>query len=117
MGLACTTSALTHMPISYETCQSLYRAENELTFTFHTHTKVHMANPLITETQRALEALNPNKGAGTDGIFPKAVATLSPYIDPTISSIVYLSLRTSQVPDDWHRSIVTPVAKALLTTD
>ncbi len=117
MGLACTTSALSHMPISYETFQGLYHADNEFTSTFHTQPKVHNANPLITETERALEVLNPNKGAGTDGIFPKAVATLSPNIVPTLSSIVYLSFQTSQVPDDWHRTIFTPVAKSLLTTD
>ncbi len=41
-----------------------------------------MVNPHITEseTQRALEALNPNKGAGPDELFLKALKTLSPYI-------------------------------------
>ncbi len=46
-----------------------------------------MANPHVTEseTQRALEALNPNKGADPNGHFPKALKTLSPYIAPTLS--------------------------------
>ncbi len=61
-----------------------------------------MATPHITEseTQRALEALNPNKGAGPDGLFPKALKTLSPNIAPTLSRIFKLSLQTSQVPDE-----------------
>ncbi len=36
----------------------------------------------------ALEALNPNKGAGPDGLFPKALKTLSPYIAPTLSRLL-----------------------------
>ncbi len=72
-----------------------------------------MANPHITEseTQRTLEALNPNKGAGPDGLFPKVLKTLSPYIAPTLTHIFNLSLQTSQIPDDWRHTIVTPVAK------
>ncbi len=38
------------------------------------------------ETQRALEALN--KGAGPDGLFPKALKTLSPYKALTLSRIL-----------------------------
>ncbi len=78
-----------------------------------------MANPHITEseTQRALESLNPNKGAGPDGLFPKALKTLSPYIAPTLSRIFNLSLQTSQIPDDWRHAIVTPVAKTPRTAD
>ncbi len=58
-----------------------------------------MATPHITEseTQTALEALNPNKGAGPNGLFPKALKTLSPYIAPTSSRIFNLSLQTSQM--------------------
>ncbi len=78
-----------------------------------------MANPHITEpeTQRALEALNPNKGAGPDGLFLKALKTLSPCIAPTLSRIFNLSLQTSQIPDDLRHAIVTPVVKASHTTD
>ncbi len=32
---------------------------------------------------------------------------------PPLSSILNLSLQTSQIPNDWRRAIVTPVAKAL----
>ncbi len=72
-----------------------------------------MVTPHITEseTQRALESLNPNKGAGPDGLFPEALKTLSPYIAPTLSRIVNLFLQTSQIHDDWRHAIVTPVAK------
>ncbi len=74
-----------------------------------------MATPHITEseTQRALEALNPNKGAGPDGLFPKSLKTLSPYIAPTLSRISNHSLQTSQIPDEWLHAIVTLVAKRL----
>ncbi len=53
-----------------------------------------MANPHITEleTQTALEALNPYKGAGSDGLYSIALKTLSPYIAPTLSRIFNLSL-------------------------
>ncbi len=73
-----------------------------------------MANPHITEseTRRALEVLNPNKGASPDGLFPKALKTRSLYIAPTLPRIFMLSLQTSQIPDDWRHAIVTPVAKA-----
>ncbi len=50
----------------------------------------------------ALEALNSNKGAGPDGLFPKALKSLSPYIAPSLSHIFNLSLQTSQIPDHWH---------------
>ncbi len=78
-----------------------------------------MTTPLFkeSETQRAFETLNPNKGAGPDGLFLKALKTLSPYIAPTLSHIFHLSLQTSQIPDDWRCAIVTLVAKAPRTAD
>ncbi len=87
--------------------------DNGSTPTFHPRTEIRMANPHITEseTQRALEALNPNKGAGPDGLFLKALKTQSPYIAPTLSRIFNLSLQTSQIPDDWRRAIVTLLQK------
>ncbi len=85
----------------------------------YTDTEVHMAKPLITEsvTQRTLEALNPNKGAGPSGLFPIVLKTLSPYIAPTLSRIFHVSLQTSQIPDDGRHAIVTPVPKAHRTVD
>ncbi len=78
-----------------------------------------MATPHITEseTQRTLEALKPNKGAGPDGLFPKALKTRSPYIAPTLSLVLKLSLQTSQIPDVWRHAVVTPDRKAPRTAD
>ncbi len=102
-----------------QTFQSFYRTDKGSTPTFHPRTELSMATPHITEseTQRALESLNPNKGAGPDGLFPKALKTLSPYIATTLTRIFKLSLQTSQIPDDWRHAIVTPVTKAPHTTD
>ncbi len=96
--------------------QGFYCTDKGSTPTFHPRTDVHMANPLITvsETQRAL---NPNKGTGPDGLFVKALKTLSPYLSPTISRIFNLSLQTSQISDDWRHAIVTPVTKTPRTAD
>ncbi len=98
--------------------QGFFRKDKGYTPTFHRRTEIRMANPHITEskTQRVLEALNSNKGAGPDGLLPKALKTLSLCISPTLSHIFNL-LQTSQIPDEWRHAIVTPVAKALRTTD
>ncbi len=50
------------------------------------------------------------------GFFPETLKTRSPYIAPTLAYF-YLSLRTSNVHDDWRHAIVTPVAKAPHTAD
>ncbi len=93
--------------------QGFYRTSKGSTPTFHPRTEIHLANPHITEseTQTALEALNPNKRAGPGGLFPKALKTLSPYIAPTFSLIFKLSLQIFQTPDDRRHAIVTSVAK------
>ncbi len=72
-----------------QTFQSFYRTDKGSTPTFPPRTEISMATPHITEseTQRVLQSLNPNKGAGPDGLFPKALKTLSPYIAPTLSRI------------------------------
>ncbi len=82
--------------------QRFYRKDKGSTPTFHPRIEIRMANPHITEseTQRALEALNPIKGAGPDGLFLKALKTLSPYIAPTLSRILNLFLQTSLIPSD-----------------
>ncbi len=78
-----------------------------------------MANTHITESeiQRALEALNLNGGTGPDGLFPKTLKTLSPYIAPSLSRIFKISLQTSQISDDWRHAIATPVANTPRTAD
>ncbi len=51
-------------------------------------------------------------GANFDGLFPKVLKTLGPYITPTLSRISNLSLQNSPIPDDWLQAIVAPIAKA-----
>ncbi len=76
-------------------------------------TQTNMADPLITELEirRALDGLNPHKGAGPDGLFPKALKALNSQIAPVLARMFNLSPQTAQVPDDWRRAIVTTVAK------
>ncbi len=64
------------------------------------------------EVRRALDGLNPHKGAGPDGLFPKVLKALHSHIAPVLARMFKLSLQTAQVPEDWHRAIVTPVAKS-----
>ncbi len=45
--------------------------------------------------------------------FPKQFKFQSPYKAPTIFRIFYLSLQTSQIPDDWRHAIVTPSCKSI----
>ncbi len=50
-------------------------------------TQTYMANPLITELEvrRALDGLNPHKGAGPDGLFPKVLKALNSQIAPVLA--------------------------------
>ncbi len=72
-----------------------------------------MADPLITELEvrRALDGLNPHKGAGPDGLFPKVLKALNSYIAPVLARMFNLSIQTVQAPEDWRRAIKTPVTK------
>ncbi len=73
-----------------QTFQSFYRTDKGSTPTFHPRTDTRMATPpphiTESETQAALEALNPNKGAGPGGLFLKALinpeSLHSPYTLP-----------------------------------
>ncbi len=91
-----------------QTFQSFCRTDKGPAPIFHPRTEICMANPHTTESeaQRALEALNPNKGAGPDGLFPKALRTLSHYIAPTLSRIL-----TS--PSKPPRSLMTSATPSL----
>ncbi len=82
---------------------------------FQPRTQTYMADALITELEvrRALDGLNPHKGASPDGLFPKVLKALNSHIAPVLFNI---PLQTAQVPDDWRRAIVTPVAKRPRTT-
>ncbi len=72
--------------------------------------QTYMADPLITELEvrRALDGLNPHKGAGPDGLFPSSKHS---HIAPVLARLFNLALQTCQVPEDWRRAIVTTVAK------
>ncbi len=85
----------------------------------NTASYVNMADPLITELEarRALDGLYTHKGAGPDGLFPKTLKALNSHIVPVLARIFNLSLQTAQVPEDWRRAIVIPVAKSPRTTD
>ncbi len=48
---------------------------------------------------------------GPGGLFPKVLKALNSHIAPVLARMFYLSLQTAQVPEDWRRAIVTPVAK------
>ncbi len=49
-----------------------FREDEGSTPVLQPHRQTNMADPLITELEirRALDGLNPNKGAGPDGLFP-----------------------------------------------
>ncbi len=91
-----------------QTFQSFYRTDKGSTPTFHPRTEIRMAAPNITEseTQTVLEALNSNKGAGPNGLFPKALKARSPFIAPALSRIL-----TS--PSKPPRSLMTGVTPLL----
>ncbi len=67
-----------------------------------------MANPHIKEpeTQRPLKDLNPNKGAGPDGLFPNTLTTLNPNIAP----VLYAFLTS---PSKLPRSLTTGARPSL----
>ncbi len=47
----------------------------------------------------------------------KVLKALNSHIAPVLARMFNLSLQTAQVPDNWRRAIVTPVAKIPRTTD
>ncbi len=67
-----------------KTFQGFNRVDKEPTPIFHPHGN-HLINE--SETQRAPVALIPSKGVQPDGLIPKALKTLSPYIAPTLSRL------------------------------
>ncbi len=91
-----------------------FREDEGSTPVLQPRTQTYMADPLITKlkVRRALHGLNPHKGAGRDGLFAKVLKALNSNIANVLARIFNLSLQTPQVPEDWHRAIVTPVAKS-----
>ncbi len=48
---------------------------------------------------------------GSTGLNPEVLKALNSHIAPVLARMFNLSLQTAQVPEDWRRAIVTPVAK------
>ncbi len=96
-----------------------FREDEGSTPVLQPRTQTYMADPLITELEvrRALDGLNPHMGTGPDGLFPKVLKELNSHIAPVLARMFNISLQTAQVPEDWRRAIVTPVAKSPRTTD
>ncbi len=96
-----------------------FREDEGSTPVLQPRTQTFMAEPLITklEFRRVLDGLNPHKGAGPDGLFPKVLKALNSHIAPVLARMFNLSLQTAQVPEDWRHAIVTPVAKSPRTTN
>ncbi len=101
------------------TFQGFFREGEGSTPVLQQRTQTYMADPLITELEvrRALDGLNPHKGAGPNGLFPKVLKALNSHIAPVLALMFNLSLQTAQIPEDWRRAIVTPVAKSPRSTD
>ncbi len=90
-----------------------FREDEGSTSVLHPRTQTNMSDPLITELEirRALDGLNPHKGAGPDGLFPKVHKALNSRIARVLTRMLNLSLQTVQVPENWRR------AKSPRTTD
>ncbi len=61
-------------------------------------TQTYMADPLITELEvrHTQDGLNPHKGAGLDGLFPKALKALNSHIAPVLAQMFNLPLQTAR---------------------
>ncbi len=96
-----------------------FREDEGSTPVLQPRTQTCVADPLIIELEvrRALDGLNPHRGAGADGILPRVLKALNSHISPVLAQLFNLSLQTAQVPEDWRCTIVTPVAKSPRTTD
>ncbi len=88
--------------------------DEELIPVFQQSTQTCMADALITELEvrRALDCLNPHRGAGPDGLFPNVLKALSSHIAAVLARMFDISLQNAQVPEDWRRAIVMIVATA-----
>ncbi len=93
-----------------KTFLGFFREDEGSTPVLQPHTQACVTDPLITdlEVMRALGGLNPHKGAGRDGLFPKVLKAINYHISPVFARMFNLSLRTAQVPEDWCLAIVTP---------
>ncbi len=67
------------------------REDERSTAVLHSRTQTHMTDPLITELEvrRALDGLNPHKGAGPDGLFPEVLKALNSHIVPVLALYLF----------------------------
>ena len=68
---------------------------------------------MITETDvvKAIQNMNANSGPGFDGIFPKFIKNLAPFLIKPLCKIFNMSLNSGKVPEDWISSIIIPIYK------
>ncbi len=80
-----------------------FREDEVSTPVLQPRTQTNMADPLITELEirRALDGLNPHKGACPDWLFPKVLKALNSHIAPVLARMFNLSIQTAHVPGDW----------------
>ncbi len=60
---------------------------------------------------RHLVSLNPYKAAGPDGLHPKVLRTLAPFIAEPLAELFNLSLLPADVPEDWRTATICPIFK------
>ncbi len=60
---------------------------------------------------RHLVSLNPYKVAGPDGLHPKVLRTLAPFLVEPRAELFNLSLLTADVPEDWRTATICPQFK------
>ncbi len=60
---------------------------------------------------RALESLNPYKGAGPDSLHPKVLNTLASFMAQPLAGMFKLSLSSAEIPEDWRQAIVCLIHK------
>ena len=60
---------------------------------------------------KLLDNLQPYQAAGPDGLSPMVLRELSSVIAPALEKIFSKSLSSHQVPEDWKKTLVTPIFK------
>ena len=64
----------------------------------------------LEDVLRAMKKVNPSSSMGPDGIHPRML-TSCPALAVPLLKIFRLSLNSETVPEDWKRSLVTPLFK------
>ena len=61
--------------------------------------------------EKLLKGLNTHKASGPDNLSPRLLKELSSEIAPLLQLVYQKSLDTSCLPEDWHKTNVTPIYK------